>query len=174
MRIHRLLLLIVGCCCFAFTSCEKEETKPDYTATKKEWMVGAWKQKDLLLGVSTSVEGIPLVEGSSMVTDPTINMLLTEVFGGNPFVLTANNSYMFEANGSYSTNGEFSLVQPDIGSSGTWDLEVYGSVLALFPSGGERVPNWVNTVRPTELNLGITVNVPGLGAVPMNLLLEKQ
>lgn len=174
MRKHRLLLLIVACCCFAFTSCEKEETKPDYTATKKEWISGNWKQKDLLLGVTANVSGFTLTEGSSMLTDPMVNAVLTAAFGGNPFLATANNSYTFSADGSYTTSGDFSLVQPSIGSSGKWDLEVYDAVLALFPAGGERVPNWINDIRPTELNLGITVSVPGLGDIPMNLLLQKQ
>lgn len=173
MTKHRLLFLMFACC-VVFVACKKEETKPDYMATKKEWMVGSWKQKDLLLGVSTSVSGIPLVEGSSMLTDPTVNALLEAAFGGNPFLLTANNSYVFDTNGSYSASGDFSLLHVDIGNAGTWELEVYGSVLAFFPSTGERVPNWVNTVRPTEMNLGLTVNVPGLGDIPMNLLLDKQ
>lgn len=171
---NRLLLLVIACCCFAFASCQKEETKPDYAATKKEWVAGSWKQKDLLLGVTASVAGYTLTEGSSMITDPLINAVLTAAFGGNPFLATANNSYVFNADGTYTASGNFSLVQPEIGTAGRWDLEVYGSVLALFPTADKRLPNWVNNVRPTELNLGLTVNVPGLGDIPMNLLLEKQ
>ncbi len=174
MMRRRLFLLVVACCCLGLASCEKEESPVDYVPTKKEWISGTWKQKDLLLGVTTTVAGFRLTEGNSMLTDPVINAVLTGAFGGNPFLSTANNGYVFNANGTYTASGDFSLIQPEIGSGGQWDLEVYGSVLALFPTADKRIPNWVNNIRPTELNLGLTVNVPGLGDVPMNLLLEKQ
>lgn len=171
---RRLFLLGMAFCSLVFVSCEKDQAPVDYVSAKKEWIAGTWKQKDLLLGVTTTVAGFRLTEGSSMLTDPLINAVLTGAFGGNPFLSTANNGYVFNANGTYTVSGDFSLIQPDIGDSGQWDLEVYGAVLALFPSADSRIPQWVNNVRPTELNLGLTVNVPGLGAVPMNLLLEKQ
>jgi len=174
MKRRRLFLLVVACYFLVFVSCEKDKVPVDYVAAKKEWIAGTWMQKDLLLGVTTTVAGFRLTEGSSMLTDPVINAVLTNAFGGNPFLATANNGYVFNPNGTYTASGDFSLVHSEIGAGGQWDLEVYGAVLALFPSADKRLPNWVNNVRPTELNLGLTVDVPGLGAIPMNLLLEKQ
>jgi hypothetical protein len=51
---------------------------------------------------------------------------------------------------------------------------VYSSVLALFPEKDLRDPHWINNITATQLNLAISVSLPGLGDVPMKLLLEKQ
>lgn len=166
-----------------FFSCKKDEApKTDLAAIKKEWVTGSWKQKDIQLGVSTNVTvpgvgKIPLKEGMSMLDDPIINALLTGAVGANPFVYTRNNIYDFNGDGNYEVDGivDFgggtSLLA---GASGTWDTEVYGSVLALFPEKDKRDPHWINNITASKLNLAISVSLPGLGDVPMKLLLEKQ
>ncbi len=160
------------------TSCKKEEApQVDTAAVKKDWITGVWKQKDITLGVSTKVSGLQLTAGSSMLDDPIINMLLGAL-GGNPFVFTRDNVYSFNADGTYSVSGitEFpGGISPLVaGQSGTWDLEVYTSVLALFPSSDTRDPHWINSIAATKLNLAVLITLPGLGDVPMNLVLEKQ
>ncbi len=180
-RLSNLMLLL------AFTmlitsSCKKEDApQKDLATAKKEWVTGSWKQKDITLGVSTEVKvgdnKIPLTAGSSMLDDPIINMLLGAL-GGNPFVYTRNNTYNFNNDGTYAIEGitEFpGGVSPLVaGKSGTWDTEVYSSVLALFPEKDKRDPHWINDITATKLNLSLLITLPGLGDVPMNLLLEKQ
>ena len=176
-----LLLLIAPV--FLIASCKKEESpKTDLAASKKEWVTGSWKQKDIQLGVSTSVNvpgvgKIPLNEGMSMLDDPTINALLTAAAGANPFVYTRDNKYNFNSDGSYKVDGIVDFgggAKVLAGGSGTWDTEVYSSVLALFPEKDLRDPHWINNITASQLNLAISVKLPGLGDVPMKLLLEKQ
>lgn len=181
-KFQTLALTLLLAPVFFFASCKKDESpKTDLAAAKKEWVTGTWKQKDIQLAVSTSVKvgstKVPLEAGSSMLDDPTINLLLKAAAGANPFLFTRNNVYTFSADGTYAVEGindyaiAFSL--PVAGKSGTWDTEVYSSVLALFPSKDKRDPHWINSITATELNLSITITLPGLGDVPMNLLLEK-
>ena len=178
-----LIALLLFAPVFFLASCKKDESpKEDYAEIKKGWVTGTWKQKDITLGVSTSVKvggtKIPLNAGSSMLDDPTINFLLTQMAGANPFAFTRNNIYTFGADGTYKVEGDndysiaFSL--PVAGKSGTWTSEVYGSVVALFPNKETRDPHWINNINAKELNLAISINLPGLGDVPMNLLLTKQ
>jgi hypothetical protein len=180
-KAHIVTLLIASI--FFIASCKKDEApKTDLAAAKKEWLTGSWKQKDIQLGVSTSVKvggtKIPLLAGSSMLDDPTINYLLEQMAGVNPFEFTRNNVYTFAADGTYAVDGAndysiaFSL--PVAGKSGTWDTEVYSSVLALFPTKDTRDPHWINNITASTMNLAITITIPNLGDVPMNLLLEKQ
>jgi hypothetical protein len=181
LKVYALPLLIVSL--FIIVSCKKDESpKTDLATAKKEWVTGNWKQKDIQLAVSTSVTvpgigKIPLNEGMSMLDDPTINALLTGAVGANPFVYTRNNTYNFNGDGSYNVDGIVDFgggTQVLAGASGTWDTEVYSSVLALFPEKDERDPHWINNITATRLNLAISVSLPGLGDVPMKLLLEKQ
>ena len=175
------LLLITS---VVFTiSCNKDESpKTDLATAKKQWVTGSWKQKDIQLGVSTSVTvpgvgKIKLKEGMSMLDDPTINALLVGAAGANPFVFTRNNIYNFNADESYKVDGIVDFgggAKILAGESGTWDTEVYSSVLALFPEKDMRDPHWINSITATQVNLAISVKLPGLGDVPMKLLLEKQ
>ncbi len=164
--------------------CKKEETpKKSLAEYKKETIMGSWKQKDIKLGVSTTVKvgsnKIPLKAGMSMLDDPTINMLLNAM-GGNPFPLTRNNKYKFNSDGTYAVEGVNSgLAQVGVspifaGDAGTWESEVFGSVLALFPQPDKRDPHWINSINSSEINLAIVIKLPGLGDVPMNLVLQKQ
>lgn len=171
--------ILILCPVLFFVSCKKSETpKEDYAEIKKGWVTGTWKQKDILLGVSTKVKlpngtSLPLTEGSSMLDDPTINALLGALFGGNPFLLTRANTYSFNADASYKIEGNAGLILPVAGSSGKWESEVYGSVLALFPNAETRDPHWINSINASKMNLSLTVNFPGLGDVPLKLVLEK-
>lgn len=168
------------CPLFFFGSCTKEEyPESDYAAIKKGWLIGNWKQHDITLGVSTSVNlpdgtKLPLIAGSSMISDPSINALLSALLGGNPFLATVNNSFTFGADGTYSIDGATDLIMPQAGKTGKWELEVYGAVIALYPSADVRAPYWVNAMDEQEMNVGLIVKFPGLGDVPLNLLLEKQ
>lgn len=163
---------------YLMASCKKDEApKTDLATAKKEWLTGSWKQKDIQLGVSTKVGKIKLKEGMSMLDDPTINALLTAAVGANPFVFTRDNKYNFNSDGSYKVDGIVDFgggTHILAGGSGTWDTEVYSSVLALFPEKDKRDPHWINNITATRLNLAISVFLPGLGDVPMKLLLEKQ
>ena len=179
-RAHIVTLLIVSI--FFIASCKKDEAPAtDLATSKKEWLTGTWKQKDIQLGVSTSVKvggtKIPLKEGMSMLDDPTINALLKAAAGANPFVYTRNNKYSFNSDGSYKVDGIVDFgggTHVLAGGAGTWDTEVYSSVLALFPEKDLRDPHWINNITATQVNLAISVKLPGLGDVPMKLLLEKQ
>jgi hypothetical protein len=180
LKAYALPLLIASL--FFTPSCKKDEApKTDLATAKKEWVTGAWKQKDIQLAVDVDLKkkyGVELKAGSSMLDDPTINFLLVAAAGANPFLFTRNNAYTFAADGTYKVEGvndyaiAFSL--PVAGKSGTWDTEVYSSVLALFPSKDKRDPHWINDITSKTLNLSITINLPGLGDVPLNLLLDKQ
>lgn len=175
-----LIFPLLFCAMMFVSSCSKDdEPVDDFSAIKKSWVTGTWKQKDITLGVSTTVRlpdgsSLPLVEGSSMITDPMINALLGALFGGNPFILTRNNVYVFNSSNTYEITGSTDIILANVGSSGTWQLEVYDAVLALYPSTDARYPHWINAMTSAELNLSLTLNFPGLGDVPVNLLLEKE
>lgn len=174
------IILLFLCPLFFFGSCSKEENpESDYASIKKNWLIGNWKQQDITLGVSTTVRlpdgtRLPLEAGSSMVSDPTINALLAALLGGNPFLATVNSSYTFETNGEYLIDGSVDIVMPNVGEAGQWKLEVHSAVLALYPSADVRAPYWINSIDGKAMSLGLTINFPGLGDVPLNLLLEKQ
>lgn len=175
------LILVLLCCTICFVaSCSKEQEPVDDTsAIKKAWVTGPWKQKDILLAVSTTVSlpdgtRLPLNAGSSMITDPTINALLGALFGGNPFQATRNNVYTFNGNDTYELTGDTQFILPEIAANGAWKLEVYNAVLALYPSSDVRHPYWINSMTSSQLDLSLTLTFPGLGAVPLSLILEKE
>lgn len=177
-----LSLVLLTAPALLISSCKKDEApKKTLADAKKEWVTGTWKQKDIQLAVSVDLKkqyGVELKAGSSMLDDPTINYLLVAAAGANPFQFTRANVYTFTADGAYKVEGAndyaIAFSFPVAGKSGTWDTEVYSSVLALFPSKDKRDPHWINDITATTLNLSITINLPGLGDVPLNLLLEKQ
>lgn len=181
-KFQTLALTLLLAPVFFFASCKKDEApKTDLAAAKKEWVTGTWKQKDIQLAVPVNLKkeyGIELEAGSSMLDDPAINFLLKAAAGANPFLFTRNNVYTFAADGSYKIDGAndyalaFSL--PSAGKSGTWNTEVYSSVLALFPATDKRDPHWINSITADKLNLATSVELPKLGKIPLNLLLEKQ
>ncbi|GGC37625.1 hypothetical protein GCM10011386_32160 [Parapedobacter defluvii] len=172
--------LLFLCSLVFFGSCSKKEApETDYAAIKKVWLTGSWKQQDITLGVSTSVNlpdgtKLPLIAGSSMISDPTINALLSALLGENRFLATVNNSFTFGADGTYSIDGATDLIMPQAEKAGKWELEVYGAVIALYSSADVRAPYWVNSMNEKEMSVGLIVKFPGLGDVPLNLLLEKQ
>jgi len=180
LKLYSFLLLSVSL--FFLTGCKKEAAQqPDLATVKRGWLTGTWKQKDIQLGVSTKVPvpgggRIPLTEGMSMLDDPTINMLLEGMAGVNPFIYTRNNTYSFNSDGSYSVDGIIEFpggIKILAGAPGTWDTQVFSSVLELFPEKDVRDPHWINSLTSSKLNLAITVALPGLGDVPMKLILEK-
>lgn len=174
MKQTRFFTMMLACFFLIFSGCKKEEVKDDIRETKLEWIAGTWKQKDITLGASARVSGINLVQGSSLVNDPTLNAVFTALFGGNPYLLTTQNTYTFNRNGTYSMEGSMDWVFPKSKDGGSWKLELHDTVISLFPSPSVRDPHWITTIRPNEMELVLSVNFPGLGDVPLNLLLEKQ
>lgn len=160
-----------------FGSCKKdEENKPNVSEVKKGWITGTWKQADVTLGVDVTLTlpapygKVTIKAGSSMLDDPIINLLGVADY----FKPTRNNMYVFNGDGGYEITGETDLILPAAGKSGEWKFEVYDAVLALFPSSEVRDPHWIYNITAEKLNLGLTVNIPGLGDAPLNLLMEKQ
>lgn len=174
MKQTRFFTMMLACFFLVFSGCKKEETKDDIRETKLEWISGTWKQKDITLGASAKVSGINLVQGSSLVNDPTLNAVFSSLFGGNPYKLTTSNTYTFNRNGTYSMEGSMDWVFPKSKDGGSWTLELHDTVISLFPSAAVKDPHWITTIRPDEMELVLSVNFPGLGDVPLNLLLEKQ
>ncbi len=178
--ISNRFVLLLSCLVLLTASCGKDESPTDdFSAIKKSWVTGSWKQQDILLAVSTTVSlpngtRLPLQAGSSMINDPTINALLGALFGGNPFVATRDNRYHFKGDESYEIAGASDFILPGIATQGAWKLEVYDAVVALYPSADKRHPYWVNAMTATQLDLSLTLNFPGLGAVPLKLVLEKE
>lgn len=174
MKQTRFLTITLACFFLVFSGCKKEEVKDDARQTKLEWISGTWKQKDITLAASARVSGIQLTNGMSLVSDPTLNAVFTSLFGGNPYRATVNNTYTFNADGTYSMSGAMlEYVFPKSKDSGTWKLEVHNTVISMFPSASVRDPHWITSVRPNQMSLVLSVNFPGLGDVPLNLVLEK-
>jgi hypothetical protein len=66
------------------------------------------------------------------------------------------------------------VILPVAGNSGTWTLDVYDAVLKLISAGNTNDPHWINDITSDSLSLSMTVEIPGLGTAPLNLLLRKQ
>jgi hypothetical protein len=168
-----LLVLLV----FLFASCEKESTNNEPLAKNKnrEWVTGTWKAKDLVISVDVKIAGQKIPAGTSMIAlAPLIGQAL-----GNPAIAAAitctkDNTYTFNADGTYAISGCTDLILPVAGNSGKWDLTVYDAVLELTSSQDKKDPHWINSITSNTINLSLTVKFPGLGAAPLGLILEKQ
>lgn len=168
-----LLALLV----FLFVSCKKESTnnEPLVKNKNKEWMTGTWKAKDLVISVDVKIAGQKIPAGTSMIAlAPLIGQAL-----GNPDIAaaitcTSDNTYTFNADGTYAINGCTDLILPVAGNSGKWDLTVYDAVLELTSPQDKKDPHWINSITSNTVNLSLTVVFPGLGAAPLGLILEKQ
>jgi len=141
---------------------------------KYQIVTGSWKQTDIVLGVPVSVKvggtKYNFTAGTSVLTDPYLH-----AFGVSAqFANTVNNIYHFTDSGSYRIDGNTSLILPVAGTHGAWTLDVYDAVLKLTDSVKIDDPHWINGITADSLSLAMTVNIPGLGAAPLNLLLKKQ
>lgn len=168
-----LLVLLV----FLFASCKKDtaDENTKFKNMNREWIMGKWKQKDLIIAVDIKLGGQKVKAGTSMIAlAPLIGQAL-----GNPAIAaaitcTAANIYSFNGDGTYAITGCTDLILPVAGNSGKWDLTIYDAVLELISSKGEKDPHWINSITSSTLNLALTVVFPGLGAAPLVLILEKQ
>jgi hypothetical protein len=170
---YALLILLI----FLFSSCKKDTAGENASFKNKnqEWVTGNWKQKDLVIAVDVKIAGQKIPAGTSMI-------MLAPILGqalGNPAIAdaitcTATNIYSFKADGTYAIDGCTDLILPVAGNSGKWALSIYDAVVELISAKDKKDPHWINSITSTTLNLSITVVFPGLGAAPLNLILEKQ
>ena len=161
---------------FLITSCKKnDDTIKKTPPFKKEWVTGKWKQKDLIISVQVKLGGTKIPAGTSMIAlAPMLGQALGNPAIAQMILCTKNNEYTFNGQGAYDINGCTEFILPKAGNKGTWDLEVYDAVLALTSSSGEKNPHWINNITSTTMELGLTVNIPGVGDAPLGLILEKQ
>jgi len=174
---RRALFLLFWVLAFAsalsFNGCKKSNSAPA-KSSKYQIVTGTWKQTDIVLavGVSVNVGGndYDFPAGTSMINDPYLQAFGVASF----FAPTASNIYEFGANGDFNVTGSTDLILPVAGNSGTWTLDVYDAVLKLTSTDNKPDPHWINAITSDSLSLSMTVDIPGLGTAPLNLLLQKQ
>jgi hypothetical protein len=156
------------------SSCKKDEAKTeDLATTKKGWVTGKWKQKDLVLAYPIPFGGQELPVGFSLyqIADylPITGPMIT---------CTADNSYTFDEKGNFAITGCTELVLPNTGNSGTWNLQVYGSALHLISADNKDTPLWIDNINSTNMKLGslsFTIYVAEADAnIPVYMILEKE
>ncbi len=156
-----------------FISCKKDKASAG-KSEKYQIVAGSWKQTDIVLGVDVSVKvggnQYDFPAGTSMITDPYLNAFGVSSF----FAPTQDNVYNFSDSGSYTIRGVTDVILPIAGNKGTWTLDVYDAVLKLISTDKTNDPHWINGITSDSLSLSMTVNIPGLGTAPLNLLLKKQ
>ena len=166
------LLLIIPVLLSA--SCKKDDAKTeDLATTKKGWVTGKWKQKDVVLAYPIPFGGQELPVGFSLlnIADylPVTGPLLT---------CTANNVFTFDEKGAYTIEGCTELILPNTGNAGTWNLQVYGSALHLVSASNVDTPLWIDHITSTDMKLGslsFTIFIAEADAnIPVYLILEKE
>ncbi|MBZ5858897.1 hypothetical protein [Flavihumibacter profundi] len=167
------LLLIIPA--FLIASCKKEETKTeDLATTKKGWVTGTWKQKDLVLAypIPNPFGGPDFPVGYSLY-----NLAPYLPITGPGITCSADNIYAFDSTGNFTITGCTELILPDAGNSGKWNLQVYGSALHLVSTDNKDTPLWINNINSTDMKLGslsFTIHFAEFGAdIPVYILLEK-
>lgn len=173
-RKHFKTFLVVAALLFFFASCKKEnESEKDPNAFKKEWVTGKWKQKDLVISVDVKLGSTKIPAGTSMIA---LAPLLGQVFGKplqQMIECTKDNQYEFDSQGNFTITGCIDLILPKAGNKGTWDMTVYDAVLELVSEEKVKDPHWINNINSTNMELALTVTIPGVGDAPMGLQLEK-
>ena len=168
-----LLWMMAFASALSFDGCKKSNSAPA-KSPKYQIVTGTWKQIDIVLavGVSVNVGGndYDFPAGTSMINDPYLQAFGVASF----FAPTADNTYQFDANGDFTITGATDLILPVAGNSGTWNLDVYDAVLKLTSATKTDDPHWINAITSDSLSLSMTVDIPGLGTAPLNLLLQKQ
>lgn len=169
-----IFMLLSGFLLF-FPSCKKDKNIPKVNTEKYQWITGTWKQKDLQLGVTAKLGGQKIPAGTSMIAlAPLIGQALGNPEIAQAILCTKNNVYTFNADSTFSIQGCTMLILPNAGNSGKWNLTVFQAVLQLTSTSGNPDPHWINSITDSSLNLSLTVNIPGVGDAPLNLLLVKQ
>lgn len=173
MQSTAILLLFFFC-----TSCKKDDKEEaDPNAYKIEWVTGTWKQKDLVLGVDAPIApGTTIPAGTSLIQLASLGMLDPILGPQIPqiLVMTSNNVYSFNGDGTYQIDGIPDIFLPVAGHSGKWELTVYNAVLELTNEDNDKDPHWINSISPDDMELAITLSIPGVGDLPLALQLIKQ
>lgn len=156
------------------SSCSKdEEPKEDLATTKKNWLTGTWKQKDVQLAYPIPFNGQELPVGFSLLSIAGYLPLT-----GPMLTCTANNTFTFDETGSFNINGCTELILPHTGNAGTWNLQVYGSALHLISADNKDQPLWIDKINSTDMKIGslsYTIYVAEADAdIPVYLVFEKE
>lgn len=165
-------LLLFALSCLVSLSCKKDSspTSTNTSQTKRTWISGTWKQKDLALAYPIDFGGQSLPVGFSIY-----NITSYLPVSGPMLDCTKDNTYTFNADSSYTINGCTDLELPNAGNGGKWRLEVYDAVLRLTSSDSKTAPYWTNSLSETEWSIGLTIHIAEADAdLPVNLILEKQ
>lgn len=175
MRNKLLLFLLVLMGAGLLYGCKKE-SEPSATAPwKKDVVTGTWKQKDILLSVTVKLSGQTLPAGSSMITlAPLLAQALKNPALAAGLTCTVGNTYSFNADGSFAITGCTDLILPNAGNSGKWELTVYDAVVQLTGAKGTADPHWINSITSKNMNLSLILAIPGVGNLPVGLVVEKQ
>lgn len=158
---------------FVYTSCSKKNNQGPSESEKHQIVKGSWVQTDIVLGVPVSVKvnnvKYNFATGTSMLNDPYM-----KAFGvAAQFTPTKGNIYHFTDSGTYRIEGTTSLILPVAGNTGNWSLDVYDAVLKLTNSAKADDPHWIAGIAKDSLALSMTVNITGLGAAPLTLILKR-
>lgn len=169
-----VLLWLLLYAAIGFSACKKEDTrKEDLATVKKGWLTGTWKQKDLVLAYPIPFAGQELPVGFSLY-----NIADYLPVTGPMITCTADNVFTFDKTGSFTITGCTDLILPNAGSSGTWNLQVYGSALHLVSTDNKDTPLWIDKITSSYLKMGslsFTIHVAEADAdIPVYLILEKQ
>lgn len=169
-----VLLWLLLYAAIGFSACKKEGTKKEDLATvKKGWLTGTWKQKDLVLAYPIPFAGQELPVGFSLY-----NIADYLPVTGPMITCTAANTFTFDKAGTFTITGCTDLILPNAGSSGTWNLQVYGSALHLVSTDNKDTPLWIDQISSTYLKMGslsFTIHVAEADAdIPVYLILEKE
>jgi hypothetical protein len=171
-KIIQLWLLLIGA--ISFSACKKDDAKHEDLATvKKGWLTGTWKQKDVVLAYPIPFAGQELPVGFSLY-----NIADYLPISGPLITCTADNTFTFDQSGSFTITGCTDLILPNTGSSGTWNLQVYGSALHLVSTDNKDTPLWIDKISSTYLKMGslsFTIHIAEADAdIPVYLILEKE
>jgi hypothetical protein len=159
--------------CLVIISCKKDSaaTNSDsISKTKRSWISGTWKQKDIVLGYPVDFGGQQLPVGYSVY-----NITSYLPVSGPLLDCTKDNTYTFNSDSSYTINGCTELMLPNAGNAGKWRMEIYDAVIRLTSSANKTAPYWTNNISAKEWSIGLTVYLAEVDAnLPVNLILEKQ
>lgn len=168
-----LLIGLLGFTLF-LGSCKKAGNPADDNAFKKGWVTGKWQQTDLVFSVDIPLAGQTIAAGTSLISvAPLIGQALGNPVIAQLIVCTKGNQYDFRDDGNFIITGCTDLILPVAGSQGSWELTIYDAVLQLTSMESEKDPHWINTITPTNMELAITLTIPGVGSIPLGLQLKK-
>lgn len=162
------LFLTLSVVCLFTGGCKKDSPATPEKSPKYDLVKGTWKQQDIVLAVDVKLNKKAIPAGTSIIA-------LAPLLGaaGAGFTCTVNNTYTFNDTGAFTIEGCTDLILPVTGNNGTWDLDVYDSVLKLTSTKNDNDPHWIQNLNATNLDLSLTVNIPGVATIPLILKLKK-